>query len=554
MTQFQTDKLNFTYLLDLIDNGHLALPDFQRSFVWAPDATRELVASVVQSFPAGTLLLIQGGAHLFKPRSFEGSPPLKGTPTQLVLDGQQRLTSLYQAFTGVGTHRFFLNVRELIDGHDVDEAVEVYTERRAAAWATTTQQAAALMLPLNRVRQFGEWKDEVLDWTEQHNGSEAKKALRAQLNRINDDFVKPIEAYQFPLTILSESTSAAAVCTIFETLNRTGVKLSVFELWTARAFAHDVHLRDRWAASLEQHPIIEEFDVDPYYVLQAISVRAKGSAKRSAVLALDVQEVVGQWDRVVAGLADALSMLRSSCGVLVEKLLPNRPMLITLAAVWPRVAELTGPARGAAKAKLRRWFWCSAFAGTYENSSNSRAESDVLLLTKWIAGGEPPDLIAKFSFDAERLRDVTGRQKSQYAATLALLTANGALDFHEATKLTPDVIAKRGVDDHHVFPRGWFKQNSIAYKTDTVLNHALIDRTTNQRIGKRAPSDYLAEMRAHLGDDFERVLGSHTLPAEADGPLLSDDFDGFLRWRIEQIATLLQQAVAKSSENHRSDS
>jgi len=120
--QFTSDQKPLTFLLDQVDNRDLALPDFQRSFVWDPGATRELVASIVRSFPAGTLLLMQGGAQVFAPRAVEEAPALNGQPSFLILDGQQRMTSLYQAFSGTGTHRYFLNLQELIDGFDVDDA------------------------------------------------------------------------------------------------------------------------------------------------------------------------------------------------------------------------------------------------------------------------------------------------------------------------------------------------------------------------------------------------------------------------------------------------
>jgi uncharacterized protein with ParB-like and HNH nuclease domain len=133
---FETDKRPLTYLLDQVDQGELALPDFQRSFVWDANSTRELIASIVASYPAGSLLLLQGGAKVFRPRSVEGAPALNGQPPYLVLDGQQRLTSLYQSFAAKGSHRFFLNIQELLD--EVVPAVvevEVAVPRlRPASW------------------------------------------------------------------------------------------------------------------------------------------------------------------------------------------------------------------------------------------------------------------------------------------------------------------------------------------------------------------------------------------------------------------------------------
>ena len=100
--EFHTGPRSMLQLLADLDSGQLALPDFQRTFVWAPDETRELLVSMIRSFPAGALLFLQGGSATFKARAAEGARPLTGRPSFLVLDGQQRLTSLYQAIFGPG--------------------------------------------------------------------------------------------------------------------------------------------------------------------------------------------------------------------------------------------------------------------------------------------------------------------------------------------------------------------------------------------------------------------------------------------------------------------
>ena len=112
-----TDRKELTGLLDDIHQSETVLPDFQRDFVWEPNVTGALIVSVAHSYPAGSLLLIRNSTdnQMFPLRKFEGAPDIKGKPVFLVLDGQQRLTSLYQAFYSVGDHRYFLNIRKLVD-------------------------------------------------------------------------------------------------------------------------------------------------------------------------------------------------------------------------------------------------------------------------------------------------------------------------------------------------------------------------------------------------------------------------------------------------------
>lgn len=553
MIIFETDKKPLTYFLDQIENRDLALPDFQRSFVWDPNATRELVVSIIRSFPAGTLLLMQGGANVFAPRAIEQAPQLNGAPSYLVLDGQQRMTSLYQAFSGRGSHRYFLNLQELIDGYDLDEAVEVYNQRRAKRWEFLAGQASDLMLPLSSLRAFGDWRDEILEL--RHEYDDDVKKLRKTLNELEKAYIKPVELYQFPVTTLAQSTPVEAVCTIFETLNRTGVKLSVFELLTARAFAHDVQLRVMWRVAREQHPVLADFDIDPYYILQVIAVLVRGTPKRSAVLNLEISNITEHWDRAVRGMAGGLEMLRDECGVLTPKWLGYATMLLTLAAVWDRVTDASGPTIGDRRAKLRRWFWCSAFSGAYDNAPNTVTEQDVVALRRWLEGGELPGVIADFSFDANRWRATSYRNRALYRSTIALTMRGAPLDFHEGRRLTKAIIDGEDVDDHHIFPRAYLEKSGQAGPVDSVLNHTLIDKITNIRIGKKAPSLYIHEMVTELGHEHaEQILASHGLPAAADGALRSDDFQRFLTWRMERLASELEAVTGARISRQRDGS
>ena len=140
------------FLLEMIHNRAMALPDFQRDFVWDPYATDELIESIISNYPAGTLLRIKNGQQLlFQPRAFEGAPELNGTkPAYLILDGQQRLTSLYQAFFGKGEHRYYLNLTDLEKGKDLEDcAFYMKTEDGEKEYGTIEQQAKTLVFHWN---------------------------------------------------------------------------------------------------------------------------------------------------------------------------------------------------------------------------------------------------------------------------------------------------------------------------------------------------------------------------------------------------------------------
>ncbi len=350
LAEFQTVPRRMVQLLDELDNGQLALPDFQRSFVWAPDATRELLVSMIRSFPAGALLFLQGGAMTFKARAAEGAPAPQIQPSHLVLDGQQRLTSLYQAIFGVGQSRFFLDIGALISGGEINDAVRVFSTERATPFASLEAQASSLMMPLAAVRDSGagRWRDQVVDVRDDEDPSLVRDLLRG----IEQAYIDPLVQYSFPVTVLPQSTEIEAVCTIFETLNRTGKALTPFELISARAFAGGHSLYDYWSVARERYPVLSDFGLEPYYLLQVIALRLGSSCKRSSILSLPPDEIARYWDTAVSDMAAVISLLRDECGVLVGKWLPYRPMLIPLAAAWREVADTGGPAQGAMRAHM----------------------------------------------------------------------------------------------------------------------------------------------------------------------------------------------------------
>ena len=483
--------------------------------------------------------------RVFAAREFEGAPKTDGQKhTFLVLDGQQRLTSLYQAFFGVGEHRYYLDLRKLLEGEDFEEAI--FHRRTATKWVQACEdfrvQAEELILPLSVLKNgaggFLQW---LLQATNPLPSEERTKTID-RLTKINQQWIQVIDDYHFPVVTLSDKTESDALCTIFETLNRTGVKLSVFELLTARFWSDDLRLRDLWDEGRAKNPVIEDFDIDPYYVLQGIALAARRapSCKRGDVLNLASGDVRDWWPKVISGLATGLEILRDDCKVALPKWLPYQTMVIPLSAVLARMGISRTPEVGAHREKLKRWFWCSVFGQSYESSPNSQSARDIVELEEWLSGGKPPEIVENFRFDPKALRDITPRQRSIYRGTICLVlgSGTGARDFHTQAAITGKLMIESGIDDHHVFPASYLEKEKgirTSRVRDCVLNRTLIDRTTNQMINDRAPSVYFADIRDTDGFPFDDVLASHCLPTGEDSPFFTNDFDAFLSWRERRL-------------------
>lgn len=544
-------------MLSAIHERQLALPDFQRDFVWDARATEELIESICRSFPAGTLLFMPWRDDVFTPRAIQDAPELGDTnPNQLILDGQQRLSSLYQACYGVGDYRYFASLEPLLAEGDIEESIFYRHKNRCKRLQEIDTQARELVLPLAHLFRPGEgfyaWLDQICGVREETD--EKLAGLRDSLRKAYDAHLKPLEEYRFPVVELAPKTSLEAICSIFETLNRTGIKLSVFDLLAARFYAKGLDLRRLWQETTESAPIIDDFGIDRYYVLQSIALRSRDSVKRSDVLGLTVGDIDTHWHSVVHGYRGALEMLRDECGVRAGKWLPYGYLLVPLSALWADLIETGGPSSALNRSRFKQWFWCSGFSAAYDRAANTQAARDYAELRRWSEGGVEPTTIANFTFDRSRLREITPKQQSVYKALMALVISSGARDFHHGQEVTAASIAAQRVDDHHVFPRAYLNPNGQdpVYPThlvDCILNRTLIDADTNQRIGKRSPDSYLGEIAEELGQAdasaFEQVLDSHLLPSGGDSPLLKANFGAFLDWREDRIAERMAEVTSR---------
>lgn len=546
MAQFQTNPWKLSDLLAQMDASKIVLPEFQRSFVWRPYDIDLLLTSLVLDYPAGSLLFLSSDpSNELAWRPVEGiDQSMSRQPDYLVLDGQQRLTSLSVSLNGRGDHLFYIDL-DLLAADDIENAV--YPIRRAKAerqkLLDRVVQFEKRQYPLSAAMGVGQYRYWFQDYVDHHveNGRD-RDEVRELVRTLEDTYVEPLRDYRFPVVELPVDTSLDAVCQIFETLNKTGMRLTVFDLLTARFWPKEIDLRQMYAVAQEDHPLLseEEFNVEPTYLLQAIALLRTGRCQRGDLLLLDADGFVDEWDRVCAAASTALSVLRGDCGVLTRDWLPYATLLPALFALSTRIRELHGPAVGKAWEKVRRWFWASSFGQRYDGPINTVNAADYAQVSAWFEDDDAiPDAISSFRIDDVSLAGVVRRSNAAYRAVISLTVVNGAHDFHTGNRLTEDFLhdPSRSIEDHHLHPSGYLSKLKPPRKpVNSILNRCLIDHSTNRIITNKAPSVYLAEIEAKLGGEgLEAVLSSHLIPHDGPGALGNDDVDAFLAARERLI-------------------
>ena len=393
---------------------------------------------------------------------------------------------------------------------------------------------------------FSQWVLDVSRTRHRHDAEAMSEMQQDLQQKIQNSWIKTIDSYQFPVVTLLGTTGPEAVCTIFETLNRTGMKLTAFDLLTARFWPQQINLRGEWEYAQDKYPILKEMEIDPYYLLQALSLCARPTpgCKRGEVLDLKRDDFRTWWPTVAESYANAMEILQEECGVFAPKWLPYAAMPIPMAAVLAKFASTVGPATGTYRARLIRWYWCSVLNQTYENPPNSQAAKDFNEITSWFNGGPAPEAIRTFNIDGiESLRRVTFKQRALYRGFMGLVLTNEPRDFHTQKKITAEVLRGESIDDHHIFPAGWFSDNHLrADAVDSILNRTLIDSETNKRIGKNPPSKYLSEIETPGSEvNLATTLESHLC---AIAQLQKDDYESFWNKREERIQALIRKLTS----------
>ncbi len=608
-TSFKTNPRSLEELLRFCGDGKIQLPDFQRSWVWAEDRILGLIASISRAFPVGALMTLEskrGEAELFARRPIQGAPAQAASikPEELLLDGQQRMTSLYQSCfrrdvvqtitpkNKVVRRWFYIDILKALQPNaDREEAIFAIPEDRLRKTnfnksvdldlSTPELEYEKLMFPLNRVFDWDEWQESFGDYWIARNDAPKREVFKQFKNEVLANF----KSYQVPVITLADDTSHEAVCLVFEKVNTGGKPLDAFELLTAMYAARGHKLRDDWlgagdtlglqarlaaygsAAGQTTGVLAKVASTDFLQTISLLHTKKVRNARaaagipendlpairatRQSLLDLPLEAYLEFREGAERGYKQAAKFLRAQHVYRVLDL-PYQSQLVSLAAIF---AELGDAAEHAAhQARIARWYWCGVFGELYGSAVESRFARDIVEVPAWLAGGGEPSTVREGLFQADRLFTMRTRLSAAYKGIHALLMRKGAKDFRSGQRFDITVFFDESVDIHHIFPEAWCKKQGIDAKLyDTVINKTPLGYRTNRIIGGAAPSEYLARLEAGKRgaggqaevpplrpEDLDDCLVSHAIPVPE---LRSDDFDAFMTARKRALLALIEEAT-----------
>lgn len=580
---FLTPMYELGQYLSWTQSGEIQLPDFQRGYKWEDERIRQLLVTVMRGHPMGAVMLLKAGnAQVrFKPRAIEGVDLQSGTEAKyLLLDGQQRLTSLTQALSGSGVVATKDSRGKLLDRRYL-------VHMQTALSDPTRVDEAVISVPSDGVIRSNFGKDVVLDLSDNDklrshgyfplhllHGDYMSWILELEDRQLgkqfHEQFIRPAATYDIPAIELDENTDKAAVATVFEKVNIGGLPLNVFELLTA-VFAgdadyfakhgEDFRLNDDWKETRHKwaaYPVLSAVENTDF--LQAVTMlytRERNfadssgrpsaiSAKREDVLKLTLTDYLKWRDPLREAFIWAATFLADR-HIFASRDVPYPKQLVPLAAI--KVALGKDADLISFSDRIVRWFWCGVLGELYGSAIESRFARDIEMVPVWAKDDSQPTprTVQDASFTESRLHSLRTRNAAAYKGIAALILAGGARDWMEDKALDKVQYVDLAVDIHHVFPQKWCNECGIDDEhRESIVNKTTISARTNRTIGGAAPSAYLpvVESRAQIdAPRLDELIATHRIQPEF---LRADDFDGYFRTRRESLCQLVEAAIGKA--------
>jgi hypothetical protein len=516
------DKRKVTGLVEAAYEGKICLPNFQRDFVWTREEVADLVRSIVRGYFIGSLLLLRCDANNppFAPVFLRGSePPVRDPrPEYLILDGQQRLSSLIYALTAPdlslkdSSQRrwFFVNLDVLLNEPDSDDVVFDRAKRELRGLDSEEAQFEQRILPCAKLlteQRFYQWRDGFEDWLQGTDPGMLDK-YRADWRNGWTSAVAAFQTFEVPLVELprvdeSDSESIGRVCAIFEKLNSTGVDLSVYDLLTARLYRSGIRLHDLWTEAVTAHPRLQTWSkgkADEHkfgvLVLRTLALLRGLDPKPRILIDLSPANFAEDWRRAAAAIERALELIThvgpDGFGVFAEKWLPGFGLIPILAALRCEIDERK--LGDQEREDLRRWYWCNVFMERYSSAVESKSRKDYVEMTRhWLEEGSEPEVFREaadwIGAPGFRIRDSASYASARYSGVFCLLALRNARDWRRG-----EDIRLQELQDHHIFPKAYLKRHEITKRVDvnTIANRTLISNEANAKIKDKAPAEYLS--------------------------------------------------------------
>ena len=532
MLRSKPDRIDIDSIKYQIEQGELKVPQFQREFVWSIEASSKLMDSIVKGYPIGAFTFWKTKDRLRSVRNI-GGLALPDSPTNdfvnYVLDGQQRITSIYACLKGV-----------IIGNAD-------YSKMYINLIASEEDSIVILDLGDLNVDEYISLKD-LLEGNMSVIFSRfgAKPAIIDKITeykeRINKYSFSVIELQDAPLDIATE---------IFTRINTTGKSLSVFEIMCAKTYDEDLRfdLFEKRNVQLEKWENVNYNTVPHQTVLQVMSLCIQKSCRRRDILNLDKKTFINIWEDVDKAFDAAIDYMKSYYGIPVSKLLPYDALLVPI--VYYFYFNKKKPT-GKNALRLQDYFWRCILTKRFTEGVEGKLATDCINVIGAILRDEDPDEKnlepVDISYENIKKNGVFSLSSAYVKGLVCILAAQHPQSFVDGASVVIDnawLSQSNSKNYHHFFPKAYMKRNQ-ALIDEELVNHianiTIVDGYLNKNLIKdKAPSEYMAKFK-HDNKNLAKTMQSHLIEINTFG-IWTDDYSLFFKNRVKKIQEELRDRL-----------
>jgi len=520
----------YTTLLSDIEKGEIKIPQFQRDFVWSIQKSAALIDSIIKAYPIGTFIFWDTKDRLRSVRNLGNislPDPKGGDVVSFVLDGQQRLTSLFATLKGLKVERLTGKTEDFSEVYvDLDAKPDeqiVTTDLTGKDPAKCIRLVDLLYGGLKKLTAYPE-------------------AYHAKL----DEYKQRIQSFDFSIIKVRDVPIDVAT-EIFTRINVGGKPLTLFEIMVAKTYDEKLRfdLSEKFDGLITSLTPLDYETISDATILQLISLILANDCKKQTILKLSKAEFIDTWEKAIDGIERAVEYFRGTYRIPVSHLLPYNTLLVPFGYFFYHHPDKPDAVQ---KPLLEDFFWRCSLGGRYSSSVESKLAQDMrridLILEgkspeyDWPVNTSPEFLIENGWFNAGR---------SFVKAVLCLYA------YHEPKSLNDNARVNiqnnwlkqsNSKNYHHFFPRAYLaKQGVEEARVNNVLNITIVDDYLNKRkIRARPPSDYMGEFKA-ANAALPDAAKSHLIDDLESFGVLSDDYDAFIQKRAEAVSAELGKRV-----------
>lgn len=520
-------------LLDSVSSGSIRIPAFQRGFVWEMDRVAYLLDSIYKKYPFGSLLFWRTRSQLAIERKlgrFKLPEPKEDYPIDYVLDGQQRLTSIFSVFQ-----------TELEPSIDDDGWLGIYFDFEADEDVQESQFVALQAEHFTPERHF---PLNVLFDSVKYREATARFS-NEQIRRL-DKLQEKFKEVSIPVQIL-KTDDRAIVAIVFERINRLGMALDTLQLLAAWTWNEDFDLLESFKELKED---LEEFGFsevgeDSDLILRCAAAILREEPTPDSLLELNGQQIRAAFPKVRNGIMGAIDFMRKQLKIAAIKNLPYSALIITLAVFFAEPDGKEVSYNSKVYDRLKKWFWRSCFTGRYSSQTKKTTIDDIKEVIK-LKNGETSTLgeIA-CNIDKNFFIDNHFRLTNAGAKTFILVLANNnPKSFLSGSSIDLDKVLQKynRAEFHHIYPKAYLKEQHFSDdEINCLANFCFLSTSENKKIGRKKPSEYVKQMPD--GNSLHEILSSaFCLPNAFD-----DDFKKFVDKRSELLANYAKNLIQDSS-------